>query len=81
MEKGLAIGVERSEDGSFSKDDIAQSLRRAMVPNVEDEGEALRLLRARAAEAAALFGDRELNGYYIERFVEYLMKTENGVQT
>ncbi|XP_027103386.1 UDP-glycosyltransferase 91C1-like [Coffea arabica] len=81
VEKGLAIEVERSEDGSFSKDDIAQSLRRAMVPNVEDEGEALRLLRARAAEAAALFGDRELNGYYIERFVEYLMKTENGVQT
>lgn len=75
VEKGLAIEVERSEDGSFSKDDIAQSLRRAMVPNVEDEGEALRLLRARAAEAAALFGDRELNGCYIERFVEYL-KTE-----
>ncbi|KAL3536782.1 hypothetical protein ACH5RR_000148 [Cinchona calisaya] len=68
VEKRLAIEVERNdEDGWFSKDDIAESLRKAMGEN--GEGEAL---RARAGEAAALFGDQELNEGYIEGLVEYL---------
>ncbi|XP_059651367.1 putative UDP-rhamnose:rhamnosyltransferase 1 [Cornus florida] len=70
VEKGLAIEVERSEDGSFSRNDIAKSLREAMV---SEEGEQL---RARAKEATAIFGDRELHDQYISEFVEYL---RNGV--
>ncbi|KAL3536785.1 hypothetical protein ACH5RR_000151 [Cinchona calisaya] len=74
VEKGLAIEVERNEeDGWFTKDDITESSRKAMGEN--DEGEAL---RARAGEAAALFGDQELNDGYIEGFAEYLKI--NGVQ-
>ncbi|KAI8027066.1 Beta-D-glucosyl crocetin beta-1,6-glucosyltransferase [Camellia lanceoleosa] len=37
MEKGLAIEVERSEDGSFSREDIAKGLKLAMVSKEGDE--------------------------------------------
>ncbi|XP_060190244.1 putative UDP-rhamnose:rhamnosyltransferase 1 [Lycium barbarum] len=67
VEKGLAIEVKRNEeDGSFSGNDIAMSLREAMV---SEEGEEL---RARAKRAAAIFGDRNLHDSYIRNFVEYL---------
>ena len=35
VEKGLAIEIERSEDGSFSRDGIAKALRLAMVSERE----------------------------------------------
>ncbi|GMH00492.1 hypothetical protein Nepgr_002331 [Nepenthes gracilis] len=69
VEKGLAIEVERREDGSFSRDDIAKALTRAMV---EEEGERL---RARVAEAVAIFRDGKLHqDHYIGGLVEYLKK-------
>ncbi|KAF8392512.1 hypothetical protein HHK36_022855 [Tetracentron sinense] len=40
VEKGLAVEVERSEDGSFNRSCIAKALRKAMV---EEEGESIRL--------------------------------------
>ncbi|KAH7577971.1 hypothetical protein ACOSP7_000942 [Xanthoceras sorbifolium] len=66
VEKGLAVEVERREDGSFTRDDIAKALRRAMV---SEEGEKLRV---RAREAAANFKDKKLHDDYFGRFVEYL---------
>ena len=67
VEKGLAVEVERREDGSFSREDIAKSLRLAMV---SEEGEKLRI---HAREAAAIFGDPKLHqDHYIGGFVEYL---------
>ena len=45
VEKGLATEVERGEDGSFRRDDIAESLRQAMV---SEKGEGM---RARLREA------------------------------
>ncbi|GAB4861687.1 hypothetical protein Ancab_036940 [Ancistrocladus abbreviatus] len=67
VDKGLAIEVERMEDGSFSRDDIAKALIRAMV---EEEGEKTRVC---AGEAAAVFADRELHqDHYIGGLVEYL---------
>ncbi|KAE9460173.1 hypothetical protein C3L33_07942, partial [Rhododendron williamsianum] len=66
VEKGLGIEVERREDGSFTGNDIAESLRRAMV---SEEGEGM---RARAREAAAIFGERRLHDQYIADFAEYL---------
>ena len=68
VEKGVAVEVSRREDGSFSRDDIAKSLRLAMVM---EEGEKL---RARAREAAAIFGDRKLHQSYIDELVKYLNK-------
>lgn len=70
VEKGLAVEVDRKEDGLFTRNDIATSLRLAMV---SEEG---KQQRARAKEAAAIFGDWKLHQDYISRFVEYL---KNGV--
>ncbi|XP_058223504.1 putative UDP-rhamnose:rhamnosyltransferase 1 [Rhododendron vialii] len=66
VEKGLGIEVERREDGLFTGNDIAESLKRAMV---SEEGQGI---RARAREAAAVFGDRKLHDQYIADFAEYL---------
>ncbi|GAB4861689.1 hypothetical protein Ancab_036942 [Ancistrocladus abbreviatus] len=67
VDKGLAIEVDRMEDGSFSRDGIAKALRRAMV---EEEGEKTRVC---AREAAAVFADKELHrNCYIGGLVEYL---------
>ena len=67
VEKGLAVEIERGEDGSFRREDISKSLRLAMV---SQEGEKLRM---RAREAAAIFGDQKLHhDHYIGGFVEYL---------
>uniref|UniRef100_A0A2N9GDT5 Glycosyltransferase n=1 Tax=Fagus sylvatica TaxID=28930 RepID=A0A2N9GDT5_FAGSY len=67
VDKGLAVEVERGQDGSFDRDGIAKALRLAMV---SDEGEAFRV---RAREAAVIFGDENLHQqFYIGRFVEYL---------
>ncbi|XP_057967452.1 putative UDP-rhamnose:rhamnosyltransferase 1 [Malania oleifera] len=67
VEKGLGVEVERGEDGTFGGEDIANSLRMAMV---SEEGEQL---RARAKEAAVIFGDGKLHQqHYVQGFVEYL---------
>ncbi|KAM7276132.1 hypothetical protein ACFE04_017998 [Oxalis oulophora] len=68
VEKKLAVEVEKGEDGSFSREEVAKALKLAMV---SDEGESL---RERAREAAKVFGDHELHNRYIAGFVEYLKK-------
>ncbi|CAN4091904.1 unnamed protein product [Withania somnifera] len=69
VEKGLASEVKRNkEDGSFSGNDIAMSLREAMI---SDEGEEL---RARTRAIAAIFCDRKLHETYVRNFAKY-MKT------
>ncbi|KAE8700955.1 putative polygalacturonase-like [Hibiscus syriacus] len=70
VDKGLAVEIERSEDGSFGRDDIAKALRLAMVSGGGEK------LRSRAREAAQVFGNRDLQDTYFNRFVEYLK--ENG---
>ncbi|PIN20168.1 UDP-glucuronosyl and UDP-glucosyl transferase [Handroanthus impetiginosus] len=67
VEKSLGIEVERDEHGSFTRNDIANALRKAMA---SEEGEKL---RARTEKATDLvFGDRKLHDDCIEKFVEYL---------
>ncbi|XVF33278.1 hypothetical protein REPUB_Repub17cG0155100 [Reevesia pubescens] len=68
VEKGLAVEIERSEDGSFSRDGIAKALTLAMV---SEEGKSLRI---QAREAAEVFGNRNLQNCYFNSFVEYLEK-------
>ncbi|KAL4376425.1 hypothetical protein GQ457_02G000870 [Hibiscus cannabinus] len=68
VDKGLAVEIERSENGSFSRDDMVKALRLAMV---FEEGEKLRI---RAREAAQVFGNRDLQDDYLNKFVEYLKK-------
>ena len=67
VEKGLAMEIERLEDGTFNRDDIAKALKIAMVSN---EGETL---RARAREAATVFGDMKLQQeHYIGELANFL---------
>ena len=67
VDKGLAIEVKRNnEDGSFSKDDIAKSLREAMVL---EEGEKLRV---KTREAAKVVGDLKLHQDYMASFIQFL---------
>ncbi|KAM3732654.1 hypothetical protein ACB098_11G075300 [Castanea mollissima] len=67
VDKGVAVEVERGEDGSFSRDGIAKAVKLAMVLEEGDK------LRTRAREAAAIFGDEYLHQVnYIGHFVEYL---------
>ncbi|KAM1286747.1 hypothetical protein ACFX15_000664 [Malus domestica] len=66
-EKGMAVEVKRLGDGSFSRDDIAKTLRHAMV---EEEGEPL---RSNARKAATVFRDHKLHqDHYIGQFVNFL---------
>ncbi|KAL2251482.1 UNVERIFIED_CONTAM: putative UDP-rhamnose:rhamnosyltransferase 1 [Sesamum indicum] len=67
VEKGLGWEVERGEDGSFSRYDIAKALEKAMVLK---EGEEVRV-RSRGA-GDGIFGDEKLHHSYVEKFVEYL---------
>lgn len=63
-EKELGIEVERSEDGSFSRDGIAAAIREAMGSDQ---------LRARARVAGEeIFGNTDLQDSYVEKFAEYL---------
>uniref|UniRef100_A0A7N2LID2 UDP-rhamnose:rhamnosyltransferase 1 n=1 Tax=Quercus lobata TaxID=97700 RepID=A0A7N2LID2_QUELO len=67
VEKGLAVEVERGEDGSFSRDGIAKAVRLFMVSKEGDK------FKARVREAAAIFRDENLHQMcYIGHFVEYL---------
>ncbi|KAL6290339.1 hypothetical protein ACE6H2_007849 [Prunus campanulata] len=67
VEKDLAVEVKRTEDESFCKDDIAKTLRHAMVA---EEGEKL---RSNARKAAKVFGDHKLHqDHYLGQFVHYL---------
>ncbi|XVF80115.1 hypothetical protein PTKIN_Ptkin15bG0044700 [Pterospermum kingtungense] len=68
VEKGLAVEVERRDDGSFSGGDIAKALRLAMVSEEREN------TRIRAKEAAQVFGNQNLQDFYFDRFVEYLKK-------
>ncbi|KAH7862256.1 hypothetical protein Vadar_002154 [Vaccinium darrowii] len=70
VENGLAVEIERGEEGSFKRSDIAMALREAMA---RKEGEGM---RAHSRDVAAVVGDRELHDGYVAEFVEYL---KNGV--
>ncbi|XP_028769336.1 putative UDP-rhamnose:rhamnosyltransferase 1 isoform X2 [Neltuma alba] len=67
VEKGLGVEIERADDGSFNRQDIARALKLAMVL---EEGEPLRL---RAGQAAAIIRDMELqHQHYIGQLVHFM---------
>ncbi|KAF7836674.1 putative UDP-rhamnose:rhamnosyltransferase 1 [Senna tora] len=63
VEKGLGVEIDRGEDGSFGRYDIAKALRTSMLSKT---------LRSRAREVAAIFGDRKLHQeHYIGELVRF----------
>ncbi|XP_073127844.1 putative UDP-rhamnose:rhamnosyltransferase 1 [Henckelia pumila] len=68
VEKEAGYEVPRNEDGSFSRETIARSMRLVLVAA---EGETL---RSKAAEMTRIFNNPESEERYINKFMEHLEK-------
>ncbi|XP_073286982.1 UDP-glycosyltransferase 91C1-like [Primulina huaijiensis] len=67
-EKQIGMEIQRNdEDGSFTRDSVAQCIRMVMV---EDVGQKF---RDKAKEASAVLGEREIHDGYLDKFTEYLL--------
>jgi hypothetical protein len=66
-EKKIGFLIPRNEqDGSFTRDSVAESLRLVIV---EEEGKAY---RGKAKEMKGLFGNRDSQDRYVNSFLAYL---------
>ncbi|KAK9271088.1 hypothetical protein L1049_026677 [Liquidambar formosana] len=66
-DKNIGYAIPRNEqDGSFTRDSVAQSLRLVMV---EEEG---KIYRDKAKEMRGLFGDRDRQDRYVDNLLLYL---------
>jgi UDP:flavonoid glycosyltransferase YjiC (YdhE family) len=66
-EKQAGVEVPRNEqDGSFTRDSVAETLRLVMK---DEKG---KIYRDKAKEMTTIFGDRDLQYRYIDKFVEFL---------
>ncbi|XP_062143773.1 putative UDP-rhamnose:rhamnosyltransferase 1 [Alnus glutinosa] len=66
-EREAGVEVPRNEeDGSFTSESVAQTLRLVMK---DEEG---KIYRDKAKEMIAIFGDKDLQSKYVDRFVEFL---------
>ncbi|KAI3855240.1 hypothetical protein MKX03_026098 [Papaver bracteatum] len=66
-EKGLGFEVERNEDGSFTREAVAKSMRILMV---EPKG---KQLRQKATELSKnVFSNQDLQGRYMHKFISSL---------
>ncbi|KAL2893084.1 UDP-glycosyltransferase 91C1 [Bienertia sinuspersici] len=73
VEKGLGVEIARDEQGGFFRREVvAKVVRMAMV---EEEGEALRI---KCRSMKGVFGDKNLNGQYIQGFIHYMEETRNS---
>ncbi|OVA01841.1 UDP-glucuronosyl/UDP-glucosyltransferase [Macleaya cordata] len=66
VEKGTGLEVERNEDGTFSRDAVAKSMRLVLI---DPEGEPLRL---KAAKMRNIISYQDLHEDYLNRFVQHL---------
>ncbi|KAF9603461.1 hypothetical protein IFM89_036264 [Coptis chinensis] len=66
-ERKIGLEIPRDEqDGSFTRDAVAKTLRLIMV---DEEGE---IFRSNAKEMRGIFGNKDLHDRYIDNFVQYL---------
>ncbi|KAL7223334.1 hypothetical protein ACSBR1_024903 [Camellia fascicularis] len=73
--KKVRIEIPRDEeDGSFTRNLVADSIRLVMVDNNEGL-----IYRKKTREMSALFGDKVLHDQYMHNFVEYLSKNSRCV--
>ncbi|GMH15263.1 hypothetical protein Nepgr_017104 [Nepenthes gracilis] len=71
-DRRVGIEVPRDEeDGSFTRDSVAESLRLVVV---EEGGKAC---REKAKEMSTLFADRSLHEQYVDKFAEHLINNCN----
>ncbi|KAI3920934.1 hypothetical protein MKW98_027644 [Papaver atlanticum] len=71
--KEMGLEIERNEeDGSFTRESVAKSLRKVMV---DEDGEKYRL---NARNLKDVFGNKLLNDGYVQRFSHYLKEHKHG---
>ncbi|KAI3794437.1 hypothetical protein L1987_37069 [Smallanthus sonchifolius] len=71
VDKQVGIEVPRNEeDGSFTKESVARSVRSVVV---DDEG---KIYKAKVKELSEIFGDTKLDKKYIDHFIDYMEKKE-----
>ncbi|KAJ4845567.1 hypothetical protein Tsubulata_041396 [Turnera subulata] len=71
------VGVEvpkEDEDGSFTRDSVAKSLKLVLV---DEEGA---VFRGKAKQMSKLVGDRDLQHQYVDKFIEFLISQRLSVQ-
>ncbi|KAI3914785.1 hypothetical protein MKW98_002021 [Papaver atlanticum] len=71
VEKGIGFEVERNEDGSFTRDAVAEAMRLVMV---DPEGEHLRV---KATQMRSIFSNQALHDGYINKFIDFLNDYKN----
>ncbi|OUZ99750.1 UDP-glucuronosyl/UDP-glucosyltransferase [Macleaya cordata] len=72
--KKIGLEIERDEeDGLFTKESVAKSLRTVVV---EEEGE---MFRAKVRELRGVFGDKERHDRYVGDFARYLKENRRGM--
>ncbi|KAJ6727370.1 UDP-GLYCOSYLTRANSFERASE 91A1-LIKE [Salix purpurea] len=71
-EKGIGFHVQSNDDGAYSQDSIAMSLRFVMA------GQEGKHLRYQAAEMQTIFADQDLHDNYIEEFINYISTLREG---
>ncbi|KAI3933545.1 hypothetical protein MKX01_032650 [Papaver californicum] len=69
VEKGIGHEVERNEDGTFTREAVARSMKTVMV---EPEGEQLRLKAAQMGES--IFSNHVIHEEYIVKFISELLQ-------
>ncbi|WRX11148.1 hypothetical protein QQP08_003635 [Theobroma cacao] len=62
------------DDGAFTRDSVAESLRLVMV---EEEG---KIYRAKAKEMEEIFGDWEKQECYIDQLLSFLVTNKNLIK-
>ncbi|XAR73500.1 Soyasaponin III rhamnosyltransferase [Bertholletia excelsa] len=65
-EKQVGVEVSRDEEGNYSRHSVAESVRRVMV---DSNG---RIYRDKAREMSAVFGDKVVQGRYLDHLIQYL---------
>ncbi|KAK1440983.1 hypothetical protein QVD17_06819 [Tagetes erecta] len=75
VEKGLGYEVPRNEDGSFTRDMVARSVKMAME---SQEGEGI---REKASQMSSLFSDQNVHEDYISLFVSYLQRFKRNIKS
>ncbi|PON84446.1 UDP-glucuronosyl/UDP-glucosyltransferase [Trema orientale] len=71
--KGIGLEIPRDDkNGSFSRDSVAESIRRVMV---DKEGEPL---REKARAMREIFGNVELQNKYLNEFAEFLVRESSS---
>ncbi|KAJ6317369.1 hypothetical protein OIU76_012997 [Salix suchowensis] len=71
-EKGIGFHMPSNEDGAYSQDSIAMSLRFVMA------GQEGKHLRYQAAEMQTIFANQDLHDNYIEEFINYISTLRKG---